>query len=60
MYMEAMRASAPDKRAVVSGKLTIRTTTVEGHTTNAAVIVVSYPTPRSNPGPTLNKVISVN
>lgn len=50
--VEAMRAGAPHKRAVVSRELAVRTTAVEGHTANTAVVVVGNPPPSRDARPT--------
>lgn len=50
--MEAVRAGPPHQRTVVSGKLAVRTATVERHTTDAAVIVVRHPAPGRHARPT--------
>merc|ERR1712180_306048 len=53
VYMEAVGALAPDERTVVTGKFTVGTVTVEGHATNAAVIVISNPFPHRYTSPVL-------
>ena len=52
--VKAMRALSPDEWAVVTREFAVRTTAIEGHSTNAAVVVVGYPLPHSHPGPVLD------
>lgn len=45
VHVEAVRAGAPDKRTVVAGQRTLRAAALEGHATDAAVVVVCDPAP---------------
>lgn len=49
--MENVRAVAPNQRTIVTGERAVRTASFEGHTTNAAVVIIGYPFPNSNTGP---------
>lgn len=53
--VEAVRACTPHQGAVIARQLAIWTAAIEGHSANAAVVVVRYPAPGRNPRPTYAK-----
>lgn len=55
MYVETMRAFTPHQGAVVPGHFAIWAASVEGHSANAATVVVGDPSPGSDGGVIFNR-----